>query len=171
MFLSLLTIFFKVGFFAFGGGWAIVGILRNEIVSKGILSAEEFTEVLSVAQITPGPIAINLATYTGYRYFGILGAIMNTFVFLLAPLLIISILFLLARRVRVDKERWSRALLGITTVMVTVTMYSLFVPNIRDLLMVSIAVGVFLCIWKYKIHPLILILLSGFIGAVFYGLL
>ncbi len=171
MFLSLLMIFFKVGFFAFGGGWAIVGILRNEIISKDILSAEEFTELLSVAQITPGPVAINLATYTGYKYFGFLGAIMNTFVFLLAPLLIISALFLLARRVRVDKERWSGALTGITTVMVTVTIYSLFVPNIRDLLMVSIAVGVFLCIWKYKIHPLILIFLSGFIGAVFYGLL
>lgn len=170
MFLSLVMIFFKIGFFAFGGGWAIVGILKNEIVSKGVLSAEEFAQAVSIAQMTPGPVAINLATYTGYKYFGFLGAVANTFVFLLAPILIISVLFLLTGRVKVDKERWSKALTGITTVMVAVTMYSLVIPKIKDLLMISIAAVVFLCIYKYKIHPLILIFLSGFIGVVLYGL-
>ncbi|MFN3284564.1 MAG: chromate transporter, partial [Pseudothermotoga sp.] len=150
MFLSLVVIFFKIGFFAFGGGWAVVGILRNEIVSKGVLSAEEFAQAVSIAQMTPGPFAINLATYTGYKYFGFLGAVVNTFVFLLAPILIISVLFSLTGRVKVDKERWSKALTGITTVMVAVTMYSLVTPKIKDLLMISIAAVVFVWINKYK---------------------
>lgn len=171
MFLKLVMIFLKIGFFAFGGGWAIVGILRNEIVSKGILSAEEFAQAVSIAQMTPGPVAINLATYTGYKYFGFLGAIVNTFVFLLAPILIISALFLLAKRIKVDKERWSKALIGITTVMVAVTMYSLIMPKINDFVMILIAAAVFLCISKFKIHPLILIFLSGFIGVIVYGLI
>lgn len=171
MFLKLVMIFLKIGFFAFGGGWAIVGILRNEIVSKGILSAEEFAQAVSIAQMTPGPVAINLATYTGYKYFGFLGAVVNTFVFLLAPILIISALFLLAKRIKVDKERWSKALIGITTVMVAVTMYSLIMPKINDFVMILIAAAVFLCISKFKIHPLILIFLSGFIGVIVYGLI
>lgn len=171
MILKLIWIFLKIGFFAFGGGWAIVGILRNEMISNKILSAEEFAQAVSIAQMTPGPVAINLATYTGYKYFGFLGAIVNTFAFLLAPILIISILFLLAKRVKVDKERWSKALTGITTVMVAVTLYSLVVPKINDLVMISIAAAVFFCISKFKIHPLILIFLSGFIGVIVYMLL
>ncbi len=169
MLAKLVLIFLKIGFFAFGGGWAIVGVLKNEMVSNGVLSVEEFAQVVSIAQMTPGPVAINLATYTGYKYFGLIGATVNTFAFLLAPILIISALFLLAKRIKVDKERWSGALTGITTVMVGMTIYSLVAPKINDLLMILIAAAVFFCISKFKIHPLILIFLSGFVGVVVYG--
>ncbi|MDK2898632.1 MAG: chromate transporter, partial [Thermotoga sp.] len=66
--LKLAFIFLKVGFLSFGGGWAIVGILKNELVTGGFLSPEEFSQAVSIAQMTPGPVAINLATYTGYKF-------------------------------------------------------------------------------------------------------
>ncbi|MEJ5229683.1 MAG: chromate transporter [Pseudothermotoga sp.] len=171
MLLNLIFTFLKIGFFAFGGGWAIVGILRSEMISKGILSAEEFAQAVSIAQMTPGPVAINLATYTGYKYFGFLGALVTTFAFLLAPIMIISLLFMLANRVSVDKNRWSNALTGITTVMVTVTLYSLLLPRVSDLWTIFIAAVVFFSINKFKIHPLILIFASGFVGVLVYGIL
>ncbi|HOK84647.1 MAG TPA: chromate transporter [Pseudothermotoga sp.] len=168
MFLKLVMIFLKIGFFAFGGGWAIVGILKDEMVSKGVLSLEEFVQAVSIAQMTPGPVAINLATYTGYKYYGFFGALINTFVFLLAPISIVSLLFFLSGRLKIDKERWSKALTGITIVMVAVTMYSLVAPRVQDLSMILIATAVFFCISKFKIHPLILIFSSGLIGIIVY---
>lgn len=81
MILKLILTFLKIGFFAFGGGWAVVGILKYEMIEKGILSAEEFSQAISIAQMTPGPVAINLATYTGYRYYGFTGALLNTIAF------------------------------------------------------------------------------------------
>lgn len=70
---------FKIGFVAFGGGYAIVALLENELISKKKWATqEEFLDMVGIAESTPGPIAINSATYIGYKKAGVLGSLMAT---------------------------------------------------------------------------------------------
>ena len=69
----------KIGLFTFGGGYAMIALLENEFVTKrGWLEQEEFLDVAAIAESTPGPIAINSATYIGYKQAGILGSVVAT---------------------------------------------------------------------------------------------
>lgn len=75
IFLSML----KIGCFAFGGGYAIIALLENEFVSKrNWIDHDEFLDVVAIAESTPGPIAINVATYIGYKLKGVFGAAVAT---------------------------------------------------------------------------------------------
>ena len=79
---TLPTLFFtmlKIGLFTFGGGYAMIALLENEFVTKrGWLEQEEFLDVAAIAESTPGPIAINSATYIGYKQAGLLGSLVAT---------------------------------------------------------------------------------------------
>ena len=79
---NLPTLFFtmlKIGLFTFGGGYAMIALLENEFVTKrGWLEQEEFLDVAAIAESTPGPIAINSATYIGYKQAGLLGSLVAT---------------------------------------------------------------------------------------------
>jgi len=75
IFLSML----KIGCFAFGGGYAIIALLENEFISKrNWIDHDEFLDVVAIAESTPGPIAINVATYIGYKLKGFIGAVVAT---------------------------------------------------------------------------------------------
>ena len=77
--LTLFLTFLKVGAFTFGGGFAMLAILDREVVDKhGFLSHDEFMDLVVIAESTPGPVAINAATYVGYRVGGMLGSILST---------------------------------------------------------------------------------------------
>ncbi len=76
---SLFMTFLKIGAFTFGGGYAMVAVLQNEFVTKKKwLTAEEFLDMIAIAESTPGPVAINSATYIGYKTAGIAGGILST---------------------------------------------------------------------------------------------
>ena len=76
---ALFFTLFKIGFVAFGGGYAIVALLENELISKKKWSTQdEFLDMVGIAESTPGPIAINSATYIGYKKAGVLGSFMAT---------------------------------------------------------------------------------------------
>ena len=77
--LQLLLSMIKIGCFAFGGGYAIIALLENEFISKRKwIDHDEFLDIVAIAESTPGPIAINVATYIGYKLKGILGAVVAT---------------------------------------------------------------------------------------------
>lgn len=167
--IKLAVTFLKLGFLSFGGGWAVVGILQRELISAHLFSPSEFAEMVSIAQMTPGPIALNLATYIGYKYFGFWGAFLNTFFFLLAPAIIIVTIFTLGKRVKLNSSKLSQALMGFTTIMVLVTLISLASPRFTDPWFFLIASLVFLGLYKFKIHPLVLIFAGGFLGVLLYA--
>lgn len=78
-YLSLFLTMLKIGLFTFGGGYAMIALLENEFVEKKKwLEKDEFLNVTAIAESTPGPIAINAATYMGYKYAGIIGSIIAT---------------------------------------------------------------------------------------------
>lgn len=70
--------FFKIGAFSFGGGNAMIALIQQELEAQGWMTASEFGDVIAISQITPGPIAVNAATYVGVKTGGILGSIAAT---------------------------------------------------------------------------------------------
>lgn len=97
--LELFTVFFKIGLFTFGGGYAMISLIEDEVSRKrGWISAEELTEVVAIAESTPGPIAINSATYIGYRRAGAWGSVSATLGVVLPSFIIIYIISLFLER-------------------------------------------------------------------------
>ena len=93
--LKLFFTMFKVGLFTFGGGYAMISVLEHEFVEKNAwIKRDEFYDMLAVAESTPGPIAINSATFIGYRLAGVLGSIFATIAMCLPSLIIIYLISL-----------------------------------------------------------------------------
>ena len=77
--LKLFLLMMKIGLFTFGGGYAMISLLSRELVEKRkYIDDDEFMDVVAIAESTPGPIAINMATYIGYKRLGILGSLFAT---------------------------------------------------------------------------------------------
>lgn len=89
--LRLFAIFFKIGLFTFGGGYAMIPLIQAEISRYGWLTASEFADILAIAEMTPGPIAVNAATFVGYRVAGFFGGLLATLGVIL-PSLILGII-------------------------------------------------------------------------------
>lgn len=95
MLFDLFLTFFKIGLFTFGGGYAMIANIREVVVDKkGWLSEEELLQVITIAESTPGPIAINLATYVGYQKKGFWGSLLATLGVVLPSLTIVYIISL-----------------------------------------------------------------------------
>ena len=95
IFLDLFLLLFKIGLFTFGGGYAMIALLENEFVEKKRwLNKNEFLDIVAIAESTPGPIAINMATYIGYKKRGVLGSVVATLAICLPSFLIIYIISL-----------------------------------------------------------------------------
>ena len=98
--LLLLLSFLKIGLFAFGGGYAMVGLIQGEVVtSHGWLTSGQFTDIVAISQMTPGPVGINMATYVGYTaitaqggnvWLGILGSLIATTAVMLPSFVIMT---------------------------------------------------------------------------------
>ena len=66
IYLRLIWSYLKIGFFGFGGGYAMLALVENEVVTPGWITEQMFTDIVAISQMTPGPIGINSATYIGY---------------------------------------------------------------------------------------------------------
>lgn len=87
--LELFGTFFKIGLFSFGGGYAMIPLISDEIARNGWMLEEEFVRIIGIAEMTPGPIAVNSATFVGYQTAGVLGSLCATVGVALPSLLII----------------------------------------------------------------------------------
>ena len=93
--LILFLNFFKIGAFTFGGGYAMLSLLENEFVEKKKwLTKDEFLDMIAIAESTPGPIAINSATFIGYKTAGMLGSVFSTLGVVLPSFIIIFVISL-----------------------------------------------------------------------------
>lgn len=93
--LTLFLTFLKIGAFTFGGGYAMIALLENEFVEKkGWLDRDEFLDMAAIAESTPGPVAVNSATYLGYKIGGVAGAALSTLAVCLPSFVIIYVISL-----------------------------------------------------------------------------
>ena len=96
--LMLFVNFFKIGLFTIGGGYASLPLVEEAAMNGEWMSMSEFTDILTISQMTPGPFAINLATFVGLKFGGYLGGFVATFAFILPSFIIVSILAILLRK-------------------------------------------------------------------------
>lgn len=75
---NLFFMFFRLGLFGFGGGYAILPLIFQSVQDFGFMSAQEFSRLVALSQVTPGPVAVNAATYVGFNYAGFFGALVAT---------------------------------------------------------------------------------------------
>jgi chromate transporter len=91
MTLQMFWIFFKIGLFSIGGGYAMIPLINSELVANGLMTQLEVSDIVAISQMTPGPFAINAATFSGVKILGLYGGIVTT-VGVVLPSFIISLL-------------------------------------------------------------------------------
>ncbi len=176
IFLRLFLTFFKIGLFTFGGGYAMLPLVQEEVLSHGWMSEEEIINFIAVSESTPGPLAVNMSTYVGRMTAGIPGALSATLGVILPSFIII-----LAVAKFYEKFRSSRIVAGamnglrptviglIAAAMITIGR-EIFLPGgAVDPVSIGTSAGIFLLTGALafrKAHPILLIALSGAIGIV-----
>lgn len=171
-YLNLFFVFFKVGLFSFGGGYAILPLMQHEVVDVNKwISFKEFMDIVAVSQITPGPISINLATHVGYRIGGTLGSTIATTSVILPSIIIISLIVIFLKRFsKLPAVQRIFKSLRITIVgLILAAGIALFVKeNFIDYKSYIIFASVLIGGLFFKIGSITLIILSGVAGAILY---
>ena len=91
---DLFITFFKIGAFSFGGGYAMLPLIEEEVIQvNSWLTSTEFIDILAISEMTPGPIAINSATFIGYKVSGVFGSAVSTLGVTLPSFIVMSIIF------------------------------------------------------------------------------
>ena len=163
----------KIGLFGFGGGYAMLSLIQHEVVEKHAwLSAGEFTDIVAISQMTPGPIGINSATYIGYTVTGnVLGSVVATFAVCL-PSFIMLLLIAKAYQ-KFSSNRWVKdAFLGLRPVIVGLIASAALLlmnrENFTDYKSIIIFAIAFILTKYLKVHPILMIVLAGLSGLILY---
>ena len=172
IYLKLFYVFFKVGLFSFGGGYAILPLMQYEVVDVNKwISFKEFMDIVAVSQITPGPISINLATHVGYRIGGTLGSTIATTSVVLPSIIIVSIIVIFLKRFNKLPvvQRIFKSLRVTIVGLILAAGIALFVKeNFIDYKSYIIFTSVLIGGLIFKIGSITLIILSGLAGAILY---
>jgi len=182
LYLQLFWTFFQIGLFSIGGGYAALPLIQKQVVEgHGWLSMQEFMDVIAISQMTPGPIAINSATFVGMRILGTLGAVVATTGFILPTFVIVLIIAYFYFKY---KNIWTIqgmlaglrpatvALIGasglgiLSTALFDVKITEITwqsLQNIDILATISFIISSFL-LAKYKLNPVFIILGSGLLS-------
>lgn len=173
IYLQLFLSYLKIGFFGFGGGYAMLSLIQHEVViAHGWITNEELTDIIAVSQMTPGPISINSATYIGYVVTGsVWGAVVATAAVCLPAMTLMIVLtrFYLALRNNAYIRGVMYGMRPMILAMIALAGAVLFTPvTFIDYKSWLIFGAVFLASLR-KIDPILLIVLSGVAGYLIYG--
>ena len=166
-YVQLFTAFFKIGLFTFGGGMSMLPMLQRELVeSKQWLTEEEILNYLAIGQCTPGIIAVNVATFCGYKRAGLSGAIVSTIGIVCPSWIVIT---LIAGSIsRFSDIVWiQRAMKGVYVAVAALLARAVFTFGkkiITDFVTAWIAVGAFLAMSVWNISGILIVLAAGIIG-------
>lgn len=170
---QLICVYLKIGVFGFGGGYAMLSLIQFGIVERyHWLTLQQFTDVVAISQMTPGPIGINSATYIGYTVTGnIWGAVIATVAVCLPSFLMV--LFISYFFVKFKNNKYVNAamsgLLPMSVALIGAAALLLMnEDNFIDYKSILIFVVAFFLTWKYKVHPILMILLAGVMGFILY---
>lgn len=172
MLLKLYISFFKIGAFGFGGGYAMLPLIEREIVTtRQWISYREFIDIIGISQMTPGPVAINAATFVGYKMAGIPGSIAATLGVVSLSFILVSIASHYVMKFKESKFMKS-VLLGMKPALaglVISAFLSLAKESYLDARSVIIGLIVMAMLLSKRIHPILVIAASGLLGILFYG--
>ena len=171
IFLELFSVFFRTGLFTFGGGYAMLPALQKELVDqKKWITEEELVDYFAIGQSTPGIIAVNVATFVGYKLAGIVGAIFATIAIVLPSLIIISVLSKLISSV--EDYPWAQSMLkGINVsvaALLTDTSINFAKKIVKNVFSVIVAIISFSLVYFLKVPTFAIILAAALSGEVIY---
>ena len=189
IYLKLFLTFLEVGAFSFGGGYGMISLIRELCLQHGWLNEGELLNMIAVAESTPGPIAVNMATFVGSSQGGILGALCATLGVVLPSFVIILIIAMVLKNLM--KYKGVKAFMGgirpcvvgliIATAAIMLLNNLLGLSSIwggvnidlRGISIFTLLIGITLFskfVIKKKVSPIIMIVFSAALGIVFYGL-
>ncbi|MBU5675526.1 chromate transporter [Alkaliphilus sp. MSJ-5] len=174
MLINLFLSFFKIGIFGYGGGYAMLPLIEREVViTNPWLTSSEFLDIIGISQMTPGPISINTATFVGYRIGGFLGSVFATVGVVSFSFILVSIATHYILKFK-NSKILKNALMGMRPALIGLIIsafISLASKSYLDFKSIIIGVIILLVSLKSKLHPILVIVLSGVLGTVFYGVL
>ena len=189
IYLKLFLTFFEIGLFTFGGGYAMISLIREKVLEFGWLSEEELLNMIAVSESTPGPIAVNMATFVGSTQGGILGSLVSTLGVALPSFIIILLISAFIRNFL--KYKGVQAFLcgvrpcvvalilstAITMLLSTVFGFTTFSGgldiDLRGLAILAVLVAIALIfkkIKKKKPSPIMMIIISAGLGMLIYSI-
>ena len=176
--LQLFVSYLKIGFFGFGGGYAMLSLIHSEVVVRNAwLTNGEFSDIVAISQMTPGPIAINSATYIGYEVAGVWGSLVATVAVCLPALTLMMLITRFFLRLR-NNRFMAGAIAGMRPVVIGMIAAAALMLIFPD----SDEGRSFIDAWSWvifsvtllcsalKVNPIVLIVLSAVVGIVIYGL-
>jgi chromate transporter len=190
IFLPLFYTFLLIGLFTFGGGYSMIALIYDEVVTRHAwITSAEFTDILAISQITPGPIGINTATYAGYAavasagyptYMAVVGSLIASVAVILLPAALIIVVSQWLQHhkdnptVAVVLRTLRIAVLGLiaAAALSLLTTENFGTPALSRQFITSVAifVAVFILSVRYRKSPILLIAISGLAGLVVYSI-
>jgi len=193
IFLKLLFSFIKIGLFSFGGGYAMIPLIQKEIEMYGWISPSEFVDIIAIAEMTPGPVAVNSATFVGYKAAGLMGSVVATIGVALPSLILIlavsefffkfqnnpinNMIFYGVRPVITGMIAAAGVFVAETAIFKTEVSIEAFKylfskpADILDFGGIVILVASLVALIKFKMHPILLIVEAGIAGVIIYSLI
>lgn len=188
IYIYLFTTFFKTGVFGFGGGLAMLPLIFQSVQNFGIMSAEEFSDLVALSQVTPGPMAVNAATFVGFNYAGIPGALVATIGVCLPAFVLMLIVYKFVQKFN-DNRIVQGVLHGIRPVTVALIgaavifvsegvivkgelLSSKFIESGLDylnLVPIGILFVTIVLVAKFKVKPIRVMVLMAIVGAILCG--
>lgn len=181
--LTLFITFWQIGSFSIGGGYAIMPLIEEEIVNNfAWLTIQEFTDIITISQMTPGPLSINASTFVGIRVAGTLGAVVATFACVITGVFLSIFLFNFFKKHN-DVDEISNILKGLrstsigliaasasTIIIIAFLGRSTLKGTLNDFNIIAALIFFIslLLLRKYKLNPLTIILATGLLGLFFY---
>lgn len=175
---DLLCTFFKIGLFTFGGGYSMISLIDDEcVVKKKWITSDELMNVTIIAESTPGPIAINCATYVGYRQAGILGSVISTIGVVLPSFIIIYIISLffdniLENKIIASAFKGIKIAVSLLVFTAALRMLNIIPRNKLPLIIMALTFVAMIAISVFSINfsSIYLILIAGLVGYITFAI-
>lgn len=187
---ELFYTFLKVGLFSFGGGYGMLSVIQGEVVTRHAwLTSAEFTDIVAISQMTPGPIGINSATYVGYTAamnatgspaVAVAGSLLASFAVMLPSFVIM--LTISRYFMKYSKSKAVEAVFGalrpaVVGLIASAALLLMTVENfgsptestLQFVVSVLLFIGAFVATYRFKVSPIVIVIVCGAIGGLFYG--
>jgi len=189
IYLQIFWSFFQIGLFSFGGGYAALPLIENQVIEvHKWLNLAEFADLITISQMTPGPIALNAATFVGTRVAGILGAVIATLGCITPSCIIVLTLSYLYYKYK-NLSSIQGILKGLRPAVVSliasagisilslalfkseeVNLWNMHLSDINIISVILVAISLFV-LRKYKANPIHIMITTGIIGMVVYSII
>ena len=183
IYLKSLWTFFKIGLFTIGGGYAMIPMIKSEVIAVGWLTEGELLDFMAISESTPGPFAVNVATFVGFNEAGLLGAFVSTLGIILPSFIIILIVSKIVNKF-LNNKYVNYALTGVRPVVVGLILavaVSLIYSGLlnSEFVLANLSFGVLIIMvivftlsrFKKTKNPILLISISAVLGIILFGLI